>query len=763
MSCCAPGTEGSITGQLPSSEELALSSRIVGPGLRQTELSVPQVHCGTCITAIETTLKALPAVERARVNLSTKRVSIIWKEMVGNEPTDPSSLVKAIADATGYDTHLFSDGEDSGEALQRELIRAVALSGFAAANIMLLSVSVWSGADASTRDLFHWISAMIAAPALIYGGRFFYQSAWRALRRGRTNMDVPIALAITLSYAVSVWETIHHGQHAWFDATVSLLFFLLIGRTLDHIMRDRARSAISGLARLSPRGAMIIGKDGSREYRAVEDIAPGERVAIAMGERVPVDGLVESGASDMDVSIVNGESAPRAVRAGDALQAGMLSLTGSLVLVATASARQSFLSEIIGLMEAAEGGRARYRRIADRAAQIYSPAVHLLALLAFLGWGFFGGDWKQAMLIAIAVLIITCPCALGLAVPVVQVVAAGRLFKNGIMVKDGSAMERLAEVDTVAFDKTGTLTLGKPKLVNLGSATAAHLAVAAGLAAHSRHPLSKALSGIASGPVPVFDGVVEIPGQGLEARSPQGLYRLGNRRFACGDSGVDTSAASSTLEVILSCDGKELARFLFEDELRPASRAAIEELAAQGLSSGILSGDRQGSVSSLASRLGITRWAAELAPKAKAEFCVSLAEQGHKVLMVGDGINDAPALAAAHVSIAPATAADIGRQAADFVFMHESLEAVPLAIDVSRQAGRLIRQNFALAIGYNIIAVPIALAGYATPLIAAIAMSTSSIIVIANALRLNRTGDPNRHIATATGHDARQTGEARLA
>jgi Cu2+-exporting ATPase len=221
MSCCAPGTEGSIAGQLPSSEELALSSRIVGPGLRQTELSVPQVHCGTCITAIETTLKALPAVERARVNLSTKRVSIIWKEMVGNEPTDPSSLVKAIADATGYDTHLFSDGEDSGEALQRELIRAVALSGFAAANIMLLSVSVWSGADASTRDLFHWISAMIAAPALIYGGRFFYQSAWRALRRGRTNMDVPIALAITLSYAVSVWETIHHGQHAWFDATVS--------------------------------------------------------------------------------------------------------------------------------------------------------------------------------------------------------------------------------------------------------------------------------------------------------------------------------------------------------------------------------------------------------------------------------------------------------------------------------------------------------------------------------------------------------------
>ncbi len=762
MSCCAPGTEVTTTRLLPSSEELILSSRLLGPGLRQTELSVPQVHCGTCITAIETSLRALPAVERARVNLSTKRVSIIWKEILGSETTDPVSLVKAITDTTGYDTHLFSDGEDSGHKLQRELIRAVALSGFAAANIMLLSVSVWSGADASTRDMFHWISAMIAAPALIYGGRFFYRSAWHALRRGRTNMDVPIALAITLSYAVSVWETIHHGQHAWFDATVSLLFFLLIGRTLDHVMRDRARSAISGLARLSPRGATVIGKDGSRDYRTVEDIAPGERVAIAMGERIPVDGVVESGASDMDVSIVNGESAPRAVKTGDALQAGMLSLTGSLVLVATASARDSFLSEIIALMEAAEGGRARYRRIADRAAQIYSPAVHLLALLAFLGWGFLGGDWKQAMLIAIAVLIITCPCALGLAVPVVQVVAAGRLFKNGIMVKDGSAMERLAEIDTVAFDKTGTITLGKPRLVNLGSVKSDHLAIAGGLAAHSRHPLSKTLSDMASESVQAFDEVVEIPGQGLEGRTVEAVYRLGNRRFACGNNRADTTAASSMLEVILSCDGREVACFLFEDELRPDARTSIEALAAQGISSGILSGDREGPVSSLASRLGIARWAAELTPKAKADFCISLAEQGRKVLMVGDGLNDAPALAAAHVSIAPASAADIGRQAADFVFMHESLEAVPLAINVSRQAGKLIRQNFALAIGYNVIAVPIALTGYATPLIAAIAMSTSSIIVIANALRLNRAGRPTRHV-TMKERRERQTGEARLA
>ncbi|CDZ30512.1 cation-translocating P-type ATPase [Neorhizobium galegae] len=763
MSCCAPGTEGRLDHPLPSSEELTLSSRAISPGLRQTDLSVPQVHCGTCISTIEKALNALPSVERARVNLSTKRVSIVWREKTGDVDTDPVELVRAIIDATGYDAHLFSNAEEVGEKLQRDLIRAVALCGFAAANIMLLSVSVWSGADASTRDMFHWISALIAAPALIYGGRFFYQSAWNALSRGRTNMDVPIALAITLSYAVSLWETMHHGEHAWFDATVSLLFFLLIGRTLDHIMRDRARAAISGLARLSPRGATVVSADGSREYRPVDEIQPGDRVAIAAGERVPVDGLVESGASDIDVSIVNGESAPRPVRAGDMIQAGTLNLTGSLVLKAAAAAKDSFLSEVISLMEAAEGGRARYRRIADRAAQYYSPAVHFLALAAFLSWGFIGGDWKHAMLVAIAVLIITCPCALGLAVPVVQVVAAGRLFRNGIMVKDGSAMERLGEIDTVLFDKTGTLTLGRPRLLDVERFDRKQLTLAAGLAAHSRHPLSQTLAMAVSGPVAVFDTVTEIPGRGLEAATPAGVYRLGNRRFALSVPD-DGSPGNSVTETVLSLDAREIATFRFDDSLRPGALAATASLAAGGFETGILSGDRRRVVADLATRLGLERWQAELSPKHKAEFCTSLAATGRKVLMVGDGINDAPALAAAHVSIAPATAADVGRQAADFVFMRDSLEAVPLAIDISRRAGRLIRENFALAIGYNVIAVPIALAGYATPLIAAVAMSTSSIIVVANALRLSGSESADEADAAGSHGEAKfPPSEARVA
>ncbi|RVO12479.1 heavy metal translocating P-type ATPase, partial [Sinorhizobium meliloti] len=338
MSCCASSAAIMVAegGQAsPASEELWLASRDLGGGLRQTELSVPNAYCGTCIATIEGALRAKPEVERARVNLSSRRVSIVWKEEVGGRRTNPCDFLHAIAER-GYQTHLFSPGEEEGDDLLKQLILAVAVSGFAATNIMLLSVSVWSGADAATRDLFHWISALIAGPALIYAGRFFYKSAWNAIRHGRTNMDVPIALAVSLSYGMSLHETIGHGEHAWFDASVTLLFFLLIGRTLDHMMRGRARTAISGLARLSPRGATVVHPDGSREYRAVDEINPGDRLIVAAGERVPVDGRVLSGTSDLDRSVVNGESSPTVVTTGDTVQAGTLNLTGPLTLEATA-------------------------------------------------------------------------------------------------------------------------------------------------------------------------------------------------------------------------------------------------------------------------------------------------------------------------------------------------------------------------------------------------------------------------------------------
>jgi P-type Cu2+ transporter len=731
MSCCGAGAEAFLmmTDPAIARQEVLLASHRISEDLLQTDLSVPGIHCGGCIQAIERSLGALPDIEHARVNLSTKRVTIRWRG------GDPPPFIETL-DRIGYKAHLFDVDGDRKDPVQGELVRALAVAGFAASNIMLLSVSVWSGAEPATRDMFHWLSALIALPALIYSGRVFFRSAWQSLRHGRTNMDVPISIGILLATGMSLYETFQRGEHAYFDAAVSLVFFLLIGRTLDHVMRERARSAVKGLSRLAARGALVVQPDGTRVYMPVNEIAPGMTILLAAGERVPVDGRVTSGRSELDVSLVSGESLPQPVVEGTQLQAGTMNLTGPLTIVATAAARNSFLAEMTRMMEAAEGDRSNYRRIADRAASLYAPVVHLTALLTFIGWMVANGDLHQAVTVAIAVLIITCPCALGLAVPMVQVVAAARLFENGIMVKDGGALERLAEIDTVVFDKTGTLTLGNPQMVNTAEIAPEVLALASAIASHSRHPYSRALAAKGSSRAhAAFTDVQELPGSGLEAREGSTIYRLGRREWALSvDQALPVSVRS---EVVLSRDGVYLTGFHFDDSLRRDACEAIATLKDEGLSVEVLSGDREQPVSELAGALGLD-YTANVSPREKVARISTLNAKGRKVLMAGDGLNDAPALASAYASIAPATAADIGRNVADLVFLRESLFAVPLAMEVARDARHLVRQNLALAVGYNAVAVPLAVFGHVTPLIAAVAMSISSIAVIANALRVGR-------------------------
>lgn len=729
MSCCVESAQLATLTKSVSPEEMLLSSRALGDGLRQLELSVPAVHCGLCIKTIEDGLGAMDGVAYVRVNLTSRRVSLRWKD--GETPPDAVEKLREL----GYDAHIFDFVQDKDPTFMRLLI-ALGVAGFATSNVMLLSVSVWSGADAATRDLFHWISACIALPTLVYSGRIFYQSAWNAIKSHRMNMDVPIALAISLAFLMSIYETIHHGQHAYFDASVSLLFFLLIGRTLDYMMREKARSAVRGLAQLAPRGAVIINENGERNYLPVNDIRADMRIIIAVGERIPVDAMVEEGRSELDCSIASGESDAIPVGPGSTIRAGTLNLAAPLTVRATATAQNSFLAEMVRLMDVAEGGRARYRRLADRASELYAPMVHTIAFLAFVGWMFYsGGDWYRSLYIAIATLIITCPCALGLAVPIVQVVAARRLFENGIMIKDGSAMERLAEVDTAMFDKTGTLTLGRPQLVNASEIAAQHLEIAAELSLYSRHPLSRALANYGgSSPMTAFDRIEELPGDGIEASLGQTLYRLGKRNWAGSNTAAD--APSDGPETCLSINGQIVETFRFEDQPREDAARALADLRQSGVGLSIISGDRRPAVQRLAAYLGVADFQAEVLPADKASLVQQMTQTGKKVVMVGDGLNDAPALVAAHVSMAPATAADIGRNNADFVFLRESLSAVPLALAVSREAGKLIRQNFAISIGYNFIAVPIAVLGYVTPLVAALSMSLSSIIVVGNALRL---------------------------
>lgn len=756
MSCCTSQEGGKQEGdnragdnRKQQDEELRLASRPVGEGERAVELSVPDIHCGGCIRAIEKTLGDLPGITHVRVNLTARRVTVRWKGEGDGPPPFLASL-----EALGYPAHLHQvSAESDKDPSLGPLIRALAVAGFGAGNIMFLSVAVWSGAEGTTRDIFHWISAVIALPVLIYSGRIFYVSAWRALRHGQPNMDVPITLGVLLAFGMSLYDTLQHAQHVYFDAATMLLFFLLVGRTLDHVMRARARSAVQGLARLAARGAQVEQTDGQLVYRAVEEIHPGDVLQIQAGQRIPLDGQVVTGSSDLDVSLVTGESAPCAVQPGAALQAGTLNLTGPLRVKVTAGADDSFLAKMVALMEAAEAGRSRYRRLADRASRLYAPVVHLAAALGFLGWMMAAGDLHQAVTIAVAVLIITCPCALGLAVPMVQVMAARRFFEQRVMMKDGAALERLAEIDRVVFDKTGTLTRGELELLEPDKLTPDNLDLAAAMGALSAHPCSQAL---AARVMPQdgsqrrsFDQVREIPGHGVEAVTGTDRFRLGRADWAVEDGtdsmgGLDPDAKAGA---VLSCNGRLLEAFSFSDSLRPGARQAVEVLKRQGVAVEILSGDRPETASRIAAELGIEEWRSAAKPSAKVDRLTELARQGQRVLMVGDGLNDAPALATAEVSMAPGSAADVGRNAADLVFLGDSLLAVPAAIDLARRAQRLVRQNFALAIGYNALALPFAMLGYVTPLFAAVAMSSSSLLVVANALRL---GPADRRLDHAT-------------
>jgi Cu2+-exporting ATPase len=716
--------------------------RELDDGRRELNLMVSNVHCGNCIARIENALRSRPGVTGARVNLSTRRLRVDWRP----GEADPRDLMKTVADL-GFPVAPFEvEAASSAIAVEdRELLRCLAVAGFAAANVMLLSVSVWSGfADmgAATRDLFHWISALIAMPAVVYAGRPFFRSALSALKARRFNMDVPIALAITLSTGMSLFETIVGHEHAYFDASVTLLFFLLIGRYLDRRARAKARFAAEHLLSLSAMPATVVDAAGGRRLVPSADLVAGNRVFVASGDRIPADGRVLDRSIEVDTSLVTGETLPQRADAGATVFAGTLNVSAPALIEVTAAGPKTLLAEIVRLMEAAEQGRARYVRLADRVSRLYAPVVHLLALGTFAAWTLFGGlGWQEALLYAVSVLIITCPCALGLAVPAVQIAATGLLTRHGVLVKSPDGLEKLAAIDAIVFDKTGTLTTGHPELVNRASVAEPDLRAAASLAAMSRHPLSRAVVRAAgAGSVRPVQECREVPGCGLEGLLEGERLRLGSRSW-CGVNESDCQGVRTAgPELWLSRPDRSTRaiRFEFDDALRSDVPSTVEHLQASGFHLELLSGDRCPVVERVSNLLHVDYWQSDRLPAEKVSRLKRLAEEGHKVLMVGDGVNDAPALAAGFVSMSPASASDISQTAADFVFQGEYLAPVEWTIRVARCAGRIVRQNIVLAIGYNFVAVPLAIMGHATPLVAALAMSLSSILVTANAFTLRQ-------------------------
>ncbi|MCT4655947.1 MAG: heavy metal translocating P-type ATPase [Cohaesibacter sp.] len=712
-------------------------------GNEQLALAVEGIYCPACMTRIERGLADLDGVERARVNLTSHRLSVVWDP----EQVNPDRLLERLADL-GYGAHPFDPGQvkDEEKKENKRILRALAVAGFASMNVMLLSISVWSGnvsdITPETRDFFHWLSALIALPAAAYSGLPFFESAWRVLRKGHLNMDVPISIGVILALMLSVLQTVQHEHEAYFESALMLLFFLLIGRWLDQMMRVKTRAFAENLTALKAETAMKLFADGSLKEIPLSKIEVGDLVLVRPGERVSVDGKVLEGSSQVDQSLVTGETALIDVAKGEQVYAGTLNGEGALTITVTAAAKGTLLDEVNRLIDEAMEAKSRHRQLADKAAELYAPIVHTAAALTFLFWWVWGIGWQPSLVIAISVLIITCPCALGLAIPAVQVVASGSLFRNQVLLNRSDALERLSKVDCVVFDKTGTLTRPLPGIANGDDCNPEHRDLAIALAKASSHPLSAALAAIDRSIEPIAE-VLEEKGKGLRAIHEGREIRLGSPAFCGAEELAKRVSAGYPLASLIAFarEGDEPSIFALSQELRSDAKSVIKHLKDDGKELLILSGDQPAAVAAMAKELGDIAFKAGIDPTEKIAHIEALKEQGKIVLMVGDGMNDAPALAAAHVSLSPVTAAHVSQAASDALFLGEKLAPVLHALDIGKRARRIMEENLFLATLYNIIAVPFAVAGFVTPLIAALAMSGSSLIVTVNALRARAKED----------------------
>lgn len=688
-------------------------------GENTLDLKISGMKCASCLARVRQTLQNEGI--QGHVDLASGVARLHWRG-----PADLADRLVSRFGAMGFEASLLATPateEGQGEANSLSLKRCLAVAGLSSVIVMGLGMSLEPSV---------WVMAAITLFALGYAGRPFFFSALKAVRSGHANMDVPIAVALALTTGMSLFEIAHQGTYAYFDSVVMLLFILLVGRYLDEKTRGQARAAAMDLLALFSGRATIVEGDTRREV-AIRDLMPDMILSVAVGEKIAADGVVTLGRSDVDPSLITGETVSVPVEIGTTVFGGMVNLSAPLHVRVTAAADHSLVGEVIRLMEKAQQSHAHFVRLADRVARLYTPAVFGLAALTFLGWWLAGGvEWQRALLITSTVLVITCPCAMGLAVPAVQILASSRLFRRGILLKSGDALEKLSKVRTIVFDKTGTLTLGRPRLANRADMTAQDLKLAASLAVGSRHPLARAvLAAYGDGPV-LSLAVKEHPGLGLQSAYEGVRVRLGRREWC----GVDQAAADEWPELWLAMDGASPIRFVFRDEPKEDAVKAIAHLGKAGYDIHLLSGDRDVVARAVARQVGIEKARGQMSPTEKNIAIEALRAQGQKVLMVGDGLNDAAALAAADVSMSPSSALDITQNAADLVFQGEKLFPVIEALRVAKKAETLVQQNIALSLAYNIIAVPLAMMGMADPLFAAAAMSLSSITVVLNAQRM---------------------------
>jgi len=708
-------------------------------------LAIDGLHCAACVWLIETILKKQQNVILARVNLTKKYLLLKWQ----GDKEYGDFLVNLIQEI-GYKLFPFDEKilQEEEKKYNNELLKCLAVAGFGAGNVMLFSSILWfsnlNTIGQATIDFMHFFSALIALPVIIYAARPFFSSALRALKARSMNMDLSISVAIFLACAVSLLESFRSAHHVYFDSAVMLIFFLLIGRYLDFKVRKKAFAIAAEFSLLSANYARKIEADGQIKIIASKDIRQDMILLVVAGDKIPSDAIIIDGESEVDTMIITGETLPKQVKIGSEVFAGTINLGTPLKIKVTKNPQNSLLKQIIHIVEEVENQKNKYVRIADQLSRSYTPVVHLLALFTFCLWCFyFKSGAEIALLNATAVLIITCPCALALAVPIVQTITISSLIKKGILTKSGEALEKINSINTIIFDKTGTLTIGEPSVIDIRGVNKKlspeekdfYLQLAASMAQMSKHPISQAITKAFLGKKLDLE-VSENQGFGLTAKYNNAEIRLGRADF-CAIKNIDFDQLAPITNCYLKYENDEIV-FQLQDQLKSDAASFIKTLKSYNKKIILLSGDNKNIVKETAKTLGIEEFYFEQTPIEKVDFLKKLKSQNQKIMMVGDGLNDAPSLALADVSISFSKAADITQNVADIVIQSAKLTPILTALTLAKRSISLIKENLFLALLYNLIAVSFAIAGHVTPLIAAIAMSSSSILVLLNSLRILR-------------------------
>ena len=716
-------------------------SRQVSPDCREITLVVEGMRCAACAWLIDRALTQIEGVEEVQSNAMSGRVQVCWQP----SKTPLSASLKRLA-ALGYSPHL-APGEALEQARTKErntLLMRLGVAGLGALQTMMFAEALYldTAGEMSdpTRDFFRWIAFAVAAPVVFYSGWPFLVGMWRELQHRRFGMDTLVASSVLLAYFASLYETVRGGRHVWFDAAVMFVFLLLAARYVERMARQRANAAVDALARARPALAWRVLADGGTEQVPVAQLQPDDLVRVGVGEIVPTDGNLLEGIGEVDEALLSGESRPVEKQIGDALFAGSTVRRAPLQLRVTRTGQDTRLSHLVQLVERAQNSRPKIAQLADRISAHFVAALAVIALGVYWAWSLYTPE--RAFEVALAVLVVSCPCALSLALPAALATAAGALTRLGALPLKPDALTELAEVDTVIFDKTGTLTRGRPEIRALGLLPASDaqgwqatdaLRVAAALERETGHPLAQAFAHIDSPPA---EQVRVEPGAGVEGKFDGRMWRLGKHAWACGL----TSVGIEDDHGIWLGDGQRgWARFELQDALREDAAEAINALRAFGLRIEILSGDAAQAVEDTASALGVSLWHARQSPEDKLAWVRQRQFEGHRVAMLGDGINDAPVLAGANVSIALGGGASMAHRAADLVLTADALSRIPELFSLARRTRRIIRENLAWALAYNLLALPFTAMGWVTPWMAALGMACSSLLVTLNALRLSRT------------------------